>query len=91
MMYPFETDETRMVEQCIKSINGLKPKLSADLQREFDFVQNELKYRLPRKTVEEGTERWCPTCGAELHWTPPFAMYCHHCGQFVICLDEESF
>lgn len=84
-MKEYEDAEIRMIQQSIQSINGLKDKMSADLQREFDFIVDTLGKRLPRPVVKRDICFECPSCGYEVFaaLTDVFCFYCHECGQLI--------
>ena len=77
--------ETKMIKQCIQSIHGLEDRMSADLQREFDFVIEELGKRLPRPAIKSEICYECPNCHHEIFADieDVFCFYCHECGQLV--------
>lgn len=83
--------ETKMIKQCIQSIHGLEDRMSADLQREFDFVVEELGKRLPRPVIKSEICYECPSCHYEIfaNLEDVFCFYCHECGQLIYHNSEN--
>jgi predicted RNA-binding Zn-ribbon protein involved in translation (DUF1610 family) len=65
--------------------------MSADLQREFDFMIDTLGKRMPRPVVKQDICFECPNCGHEIFadLTDVFCFYCHECGQLVYHNAED--
>ena len=82
----YENAETRMARQSIKTLTILKSDQLADIQREFDFICNQLEYRIPKSLRKVGAGLRCPECGEEIAGVFPndhYCGYCTSCGQLV--------
>lgn len=92
---PFDNADTKMVRQCIKTLNGLKDFASADVKREFNFIIEELGTRLPREVIlpdgEYGYRYICPNCKSYIDNGDDevFCYHCSGCGQLVYYIKEE--
>lgn len=88
---PFDNADTKMVRQCIKTLNGLKDFVSADVKREFNFIIEELDTRLPREVIPSDRGYICPNCKSYID-NGEDEIYCYHCtgcGQLVYYIKDE--